>query len=526
MKKVLVLLLCALAVFAIVSCKNDPKPEPTPETFKVTFDSQGGTAVAAATVEKDAKVAKPADPTKIGAEFGGWFTEATCVNAYNFDTAVTKDFTLYAKWTAVTLKNVAKVTMTKGYEEDKDNNDRFQLTFSDVVLKKGDVVTFKFRSTRPFDYGFSLRDNKDAQKVIYYNTKVPGLTSKPDDDGWITFTFTMPENLYVKEATQGSTAVDYAKFADGFYLCLMGYTVKDDFVEIKEFKVNDTAIDVSKATVKNGSVTMIEDHKWEEPTTYVVLFYSDPLQNGGTEYGGDDLKADSYQVLAKDALVEKPTDPTRENYVFVGWSTERKAANQTADKMWDFTTKISSTKRLYAVWALPEDVVTTKITLTVGNPEESKGTKRMDLRYDSTYADPMPGDVLTFKYRSNTTIADVVLREAAATNWKMIYWGHLSDFISEPDADGWITFTYTFSDKTDEKTPQDVPQPLGGFRLEFGKGSGGETYFSAGDYIEIKDLTFKGESLFIAGTSDKSGSKHGPYKAESAGKCDITYSKF
>ena len=108
MKKVLVLLLCALAVFAIVSCKNDPKPEPTPETFKVTFDSQGGTEVAAATVEKDAKVEKPADPTKLGATFGGWFTEAACENEYNFDTAVTKDFTLYAKWTVV----VPKFTVT------------------------------------------------------------------------------------------------------------------------------------------------------------------------------------------------------------------------------------------------------------------------------------------------------------------------------------------------------------------------------------------------------------------------------
>ena len=520
MKKVLVLLLCALAVFAIVSCKNDPKVE----TFKVTFETgEGATKIDPATVNKGEKVAKPADPVKLGAEFGGWFTEAACENAYDFGAAVTKDFTLYAKWTAVVSKDVAKVTITEGYEEDKDNYDRFQLTFSDVVLKKDDVVTFKFRSTRDFSYGFSLRDNKAGQKVIYYNTQVPGLVSDPDAEGWITFKFTMPENLYEKAATQGTTPVDYTKFADGFYLCLMGFTVKDDYVEIKDFKVNDTAVDVSKATVKKGSVTMIEDHKWEEPTTNVVVFYSDPVQGGGTDYSKT-VKSYSYEILLDDALAEKPEDPVREGYVFIGWSTAKKAAEQTADKMWDFTKKVSETMRLYAVWAEPKDVIT-KITLTVGDPEKSEGTKRMDLRFDADYADPMPGDVLTFKYRSNTTIADVVLREAAATKWKMIYWGHLSDFISEPDADGWITFTYTFTATTDEKTPQEVPQPLGGFRLEFGKSSGGETYFSAEDYIEIKDITFKGNPLLIVGTADKSGSKHGPYKAESAGKCDITYSK-
>ena len=516
MKKVLVLLLCALAVFAIVSCKNDPKVE----TFKVTFETgEGATQIDPATVNKGEKVEKPADPVKLGAEFGGWFTEAACENAYNFDTAVTKDLTLYAKWTAVVPKDVAKVTITVGYEEDKDNYDRFQLTFSDVVLKKDDVVTFKFRSTREFDYGFSLRDNASGsnQKVLYYNTLVPGMTSDPDEDGWITFTFTMPEYMYEKAATQGDKKVDYTKFADGFYLCLMGYTVKEDYVEIKDFKVNDTKVDVSKATVKKGSVTMIEDHKWEVPKTCVVLFYSDPLQGGGTDYS-DAVKADSYVIHEYGAVVERPAYPVREGYDFKGWNKEKAAAKQTEDKMWDFDTKNYSTRRLYAAWA--KETVT-KITLTVGDGS-STGTKRMDLRYDADYADPMPGDVLTFKYRSNTTIADVVLREAAATKWKMIYWGHLSDFISEPDADGWITFTYTFSDKTEEKEPQEVPQPLGGFRLEFGKGSGGETYFSAGDYIEIKALTFNGRPLEIVGTEDKSGSKHGPYKAESAGKCDIT----
>ena len=73
----------------------------TPAVYTVTFDGNGhGTTPAAQTVADGDKAAKPADPTAAGWTFGGWFTEAECQNAYDFDTQVTEDRTLYAKWTA------------------------------------------------------------------------------------------------------------------------------------------------------------------------------------------------------------------------------------------------------------------------------------------------------------------------------------------------------------------------------------------------------------------------------------------
>lgn len=74
------------------------KPE-EPKRYSVTFDSQGGSAVSSQTVTSGSKVAKPTDPTYSGHIFGGWFQEAACTNSWSFDTAVSKDITLYAKWT-------------------------------------------------------------------------------------------------------------------------------------------------------------------------------------------------------------------------------------------------------------------------------------------------------------------------------------------------------------------------------------------------------------------------------------------
>lgn len=72
-------------------------------TFTVTFDANGhGTAPAKQSVTSGGKATEPTPaPTATGYTFGGWYTEAACTNKYNFTTTtVTKDITLYAKWTA------------------------------------------------------------------------------------------------------------------------------------------------------------------------------------------------------------------------------------------------------------------------------------------------------------------------------------------------------------------------------------------------------------------------------------------
>ena len=51
------------------------------------------------TIEDGKAASKPADPAADGWEFGGWFTDGECRQAYDFATPVTSDLTLYAKWT-------------------------------------------------------------------------------------------------------------------------------------------------------------------------------------------------------------------------------------------------------------------------------------------------------------------------------------------------------------------------------------------------------------------------------------------
>ncbi len=67
--------------------------------YQVTFESNGGSAVASQTVEENATATQPADPTRDGYDFRGWYSDAALTTAYDFSTPVTADITLYAKWT-------------------------------------------------------------------------------------------------------------------------------------------------------------------------------------------------------------------------------------------------------------------------------------------------------------------------------------------------------------------------------------------------------------------------------------------
>ena len=66
--------------------------------YTVTFDSNGGSSVAKQTVASGETASKPADPTKEGYTFGGWYTDKELTEAYDFGTTVKKSITLYAKW--------------------------------------------------------------------------------------------------------------------------------------------------------------------------------------------------------------------------------------------------------------------------------------------------------------------------------------------------------------------------------------------------------------------------------------------
>lgn len=71
----------------------------TAKDYTVTYESNGGSTVPSQTVKYNETANKPADPTKSGCTFAGWYTEEKLTNKYDFAAPVTGNITLYAKWT-------------------------------------------------------------------------------------------------------------------------------------------------------------------------------------------------------------------------------------------------------------------------------------------------------------------------------------------------------------------------------------------------------------------------------------------
>ena len=79
----------------------------TREKLDVTFNTNGGSAIEVIKAEKGTKLTKPANPTKAGFDFDGWFTDEDLTMAYDFDSVVEAPITLYAKWlTSGAVKHV------------------------------------------------------------------------------------------------------------------------------------------------------------------------------------------------------------------------------------------------------------------------------------------------------------------------------------------------------------------------------------------------------------------------------------
>ncbi len=71
------------------------------QNYTVTFNVDGGSAIANQTVLNGKSATKPADPTRSGYVFVGWYADAEYKTAYAFDaTPVTANTTVYARWIA------------------------------------------------------------------------------------------------------------------------------------------------------------------------------------------------------------------------------------------------------------------------------------------------------------------------------------------------------------------------------------------------------------------------------------------
>ena len=83
------------------------------KVFVVEFETNGGSDIDNKMVTPGNKVEKPENPTKDGYTFDNWYADENCSTVFDFDTAITSNTKIYAKWTEA-VSDVPKYEFIKG----------------------------------------------------------------------------------------------------------------------------------------------------------------------------------------------------------------------------------------------------------------------------------------------------------------------------------------------------------------------------------------------------------------------------
>ena len=153
----------------------------------VTFESNGGSAVAAKRVSENSHLLMPDKPTKEGHIFAGWYEDAGFTKVFDFDsTAITQSMTLYAKWLEPTYDDYDYSIFSNKFATEFHITNKAQLLgFVHAVNGIDGVLTpnnFKGK-TIYLDCNILLNDTTDWQywgRFIYAEPWIPiGTSANP-----------------------------------------------------------------------------------------------------------------------------------------------------------------------------------------------------------------------------------------------------------------------------------------------------------------------------------------------------------
>ena len=292
------------------------------EEYTVTFNAYGGFPTPDEQhVKSGEKAVLPVEPTLKGYTFAFWYLgeDEQNATAYDFDTPVTENITLTAKW------NISKYTVTFN-------------PYGGTPVPPAQEVEYGLTATKPADptlkgYTFAFWYlGEDEQNATAYDFDTPvteniTLTAKWNINKY-TVTFNTDGGTPVppaQEVEYGLTATEPAAPEK------TGYTFDGWYLgEAEEPFSFDTAI--------TSDITLTA--KWKL-NTYTVTF--DP--NGGNALA----EADKTKVVKiGEAYGELPT-PTRKGYNFAGWYTEAEEGTVVTA---DTTVTATTDHTLYAHWTL------------------------------------------------------------------------------------------------------------------------------------------------------------------------------
>ncbi len=342
------------------------------ETQTVTFMKDAETPFDTSVVKKGNTVGVPAKPTNDGYSFGGWYTDVNCTTAYDFNSPVNTDITLYAKWlakytvsfdtdggstvesqTVVTGNKATKPAVNptkKGYNFVgwyTDNTYTTEFDFENTIITDNTTIYAKFEDTsiiRLNGYTFNKISTLEGLTTGYYviggyisnsneykymisdmnTTKSFKSSDNPTEFYEIklkgnSVTIKNSKNMYIISNTEKSVSLSEKEKtiftpvvnADGFKLKVTGSL---------NFQFNPSAKIFTSYTSKQQDLTLF---KAQNVKPFYVTFKGP---------NNEELNKEEMLPHQKAPEFEAPNKP---GHKFMGWY------NEATDAKYDFTTELS-----------------------------------------------------------------------------------------------------------------------------------------------------------------------------------------
>lgn len=354
------------------------------EEFTVTFDYAGHGGVdepKEVKVEAGKTVDEPEAPTDEAYDFEGWFILAAAEDddkaadgegadgeaaekkedeKFDFDTEITEDITLTAKWTEKKSDDEGEGKSDAETGDKTDETEKVELSFNmnghgdaidpqQVVKGEAGKAPEADPEAEGFTFGgwfteeaceneFDFDSKLDKDTVVYAKwteAKSDESEDKPGEEETTTFTVkfentdasvdcTMPSDQSVKE---GESAQEPAA------LTATGYRFKGWFADAE----GKTAFDFEEVITADTTVYAC----WEKVDPVAVKSFTVHFDGNLPEVSG--IEAD--KTVNEGKPVIKPADPTATGYKFVCWTTDPEGNNK-----YDFETPVTADMTLYAKW--------------------------------------------------------------------------------------------------------------------------------------------------------------------------------
>ena len=273
----------------------------------------------------------PANPTKDGYTFKGWFKDAGLTQEFKFDTeTVSQDYILYAKWGDFkTYKVEFYDGNTKlGLDQTVDYGDKVQrpanptkenVSFSGWYQEKALTNLYNFDKTITQD------DTTNPIKIYAKWDDTVFAVSFASNGG----SFVQPQNIQSGETILTAPATTYTGYTFGGW-----YT--DDVTFKKAFKFGEKGVGdpITSATVLYAKWTLI---------VYDVTI----------DYNYEGSTSKTLKINYNEVIPAQPI-PEQYGYNFTGWYDAASGGN-----VWNFDTKITENtpKTIYAHWTKGECVI-------------------------------------------------------------------------------------------------------------------------------------------------------------------------